>query len=223
MTLDELQTKWTAHDQKLDSVIRLNSQLLSGSALNGAHTALRSQQLFAVLNAISAWIVIPLMGWFIAKNHSEARFVLPAALIGAYFIANMIAHIRQVRTLAEIHYGEPIAVIQKQIEKVAMMRIRLTQWIVMSAALLWVPMAIVAAKALLGLDLYAVAALWLVVNLIFGIVCLAAVFWWLKRYGVRSNSPRVQRVVRDLVGDNLTSASAFLSNLADFEKEEHHA
>jgi hypothetical protein len=223
MTLDELQTQWTAHDRKLDSIVRLNKQLVSANALSGARTELQRQRLFAVLNAITSWINLPLMGWFIAKNHTDAKFVIPAVLIGVYFIANMIAHLRQVRALGLINYGAPIAVIQKQIEVVAVMRIRLTQWIVMSAALFWVPIAIVGAKAILGIDLYAVAALWLTVNLIFGIVCLAAVYWWLKRFGVRSNSLRVQRVVRDLVGDNLTAASSFLSNLADFEREERAA
>jgi hypothetical protein len=191
--------------------------------LTGARTELQRQRLLAVLNAITSWINLPLMGWFIAKHHTEARFVIPAVLIGVYFIANMIAHIRQVRALGLINYGEPIAVIQKQIEGVALMRIRLTQWIVMSAALFWVPIAIVGAKAILGIDVYEVAALWLIVNLIFGIVFLAVVFWWFKRFGVRSNSLRIQRVVRDLVGDNLAAASAFLANLADFEREERAA
>jgi hypothetical protein len=222
MMLDEFQTKWIAHEQKLDAIIRLNRQLLQRSSLDNARTALQRQKAFAMVNAISSWLSILVMAWFIAKHHSEAQFILPAALIGVYFIANMIAYIRQVRALARIDYVEPIAAIQKQIERVALMRIRLTQWTVMSVALLWVPIAIVMAEALLGLNLYAVAPLWLVENLIFGIVCLAAIFWWLKRYGIRSNSLRVQRVVRDLVGDNLTAASAFLADLADFEKEERH-
>lgn len=218
MTLDEFQTKWAEHDRKLDSVIRLNRELLSKNSLSGARTALRRQTIFAVLSAVCSWVAIPLMGLFIAKFYAEVEFVLPAALIGAYFIASMLAHIRQVRTLAAIDYGEPIAVIQRQIEAVVRMRIRLARWIAMSMVLLWVPICIVGAKAL-GANLYNLAPRWLIANTLFGLAWWALIMWVSKRAAARSDSPRVQWIVREIAGDNLNSAKQFLASLTEFEKE----
>jgi hypothetical protein len=220
MTLEEFQAMWAQHDQRLDSVIRLNRQLLSEKSLNGARTALRRQMRSAVLSAITTWVVIPLLGLFIAKYHSDLKFVLTALLIDAHFLAAMIAHLRQVRALALIDYASSVTVIQKQIEAVVTMRIRLARWIAMSSVLLWVPMVIVAAQGLGGLDLYAQAPGWLMANLVFGLVWLVLVAWLSKRNAARPETPRVQRLVRDIAGHNLSAAAAFMKDLAEFEKEE---
>jgi hypothetical protein len=220
MTLDQFQTQWTAQDKKLDTVIRLNRRLLSEGALKGARTALRNQTLLAVANAISTWVVIPLMGLFIAQNRTDASLVIAGAVIAAYFAAQLIAQIRQVRALSSIDYGEPIATIQRKIEAVAKMRIRLVRWIAMTVALLWVPVSMVMAKVLWGINLWVVAPKWLVVNALFGVLWMAALYLWSKRNAMRDDSQRVQRLVRDISGDNLGSATAFLSTLAQFEKEE---
>jgi hypothetical protein len=220
MTLEESQAKWAQHDQKLDSLIRLNQELLSEKSLNGARTALRRAKLSALLSAITTWLIIPLMALFFIKNHDEAKFVLPAAVIDLYFIAAMIAHIQQVRALALINYGDSVTVIQKQIGAVVAMRIRLARWIAMSMVLLWVPIAIVAAKGVFEWDLYSLAPGWLIANLLFGFAWMALVVWLSKRIAARRESPRVQRLVRDIAGDSLSAASAFLAGLAEFEDEE---
>jgi hypothetical protein len=220
MTFEEFQAKWMEQDQRLDSMIRLNRQLLSEKSLNGVRTALRRQMIFAVLSAVSVWLVVPVIALFLVRNHAEAKFVLPAALIDAYFIGAMVAHIRQALALARIDYSGSVTVIQRRVEAIAGMRIALVRWIAMSTVLLWVPITIVGAKGLFGLDLYSLAPDWLITNVAAGFAWLALVAWWSKRRAVRSDSPRARRLVRDITGDNLAAATSFLASLADFEKEE---
>jgi RNA polymerase sigma factor (sigma-70 family) len=195
------------------------TRTLSESALKGARTALRNQTILAVVNAMSTWVVIPLMGLFIAQNRTEASLAMAGAIIAAYFAAQLIAQIRQVRALALIDYAEPVATIQRKIETVAKMRIQLVRWIAMTVALLWVPVSMVMAKFFWGINLWVVAPKWLAVNVLFGVLWMAALYLWSKRNAVRDDSTRVQRLVRDISGDNLGSTASFLSTLAQFEKE----
>ena len=217
---DDFQAQWAAQDTRIDTMIRLNHRFLSEHSLKGARTALRRQTILTVGNAISTWIVIPLMGVFVAKHHSDVGLMVSAASVGLYFAAQLIAQIGQVRTLASVDYGQPIAIIQKQIETVARMRIRLTQWIAMSVALLWVPVSIVLAEAIWNIHLVAVAPGWLIANAVFGVLWMAALYLWSKHNAARGHSSRMHRLVRDISGDNLGSATAFLAALSTFEKEE---
>lgn len=220
MTLDQLQTQWAAQDRKIDSMLQLNRRFLTDQTLRKARTTLRLKTIAAVANAVSTWIVIPLMGLFIAKNRGDAGLVAAGAVIALYFAAQLIAQIRQVRALASINYAEPITAIQRRIEAVATMRMQLIRWIAMSVALLWVPVSMVLAKVLWNINLTAVAPKWLIVNAIFGVLWMTALYLWSKRNAVRDDSTRVQRLARDIAGDNMASTAAFLATLSQFEQEE---
>jgi hypothetical protein len=220
MILDELQTKWQEHDQKLDAAIRLNRELLNERSLSGARAALRRQILFAVAGAVMCWIPIPLMGVFLAFNHASAQFVVPAMLTALYFIVNMLVHIWQAHALSKIDYGKPITLIQKQISAIVKVRIRFAQWLAMSTVLSWVPISIVLFKGLFDLDLYALAPRWLIANSLLGLACIALVIWLSRRNATQGESQSKQRFVRDIAGHNLAAAKEFLETLADFERDD---
>jgi hypothetical protein len=221
MTLDELQTKWQEHDQKLDAAIRLNRELLNERSLSGAHAALRRQIVLSVAGAVTCWIPVPLMGVFLAFNHSSAQFVVPAMLTALFFSVNMLVHIGQARALSKIDYGKPITLIQKQISAVVKVRIRFAQWLAMSTVLSWVPISIVLFKGLFGWDLYALAPRWLIANSLIGLACIPLVIWLSRRRNAtQGESQSKQRFVRDIAGHNIAAANAFLETLTDFERDD---
>jgi len=160
------------------------------------------------------------MVWFVVNQHEEMKFVIAAALNIAYFLGTLFAHIRQACSLSRINYSEPITVIQRQIETVVRMRVRLAQWLSMSMVLLWVPISIVAAKAFFNADLFVLSPRWLVINTAVGCAWLGLVLWWIKKGATPSRSACTQRFVREVSGYNMNAAKAFIASLDDFEKEE---
>jgi len=97
-------------------------------------------------------------------------------------------------------------------------RIRMIQWGLLAGAVIWAPFAIVTSKVLFGIGSYNTAWLW--VNVLFGLALIPLTFWLSKKFGDRmSRSPFIQRLMKDIAGDNLSAAEALAARLSDFEGE----
>jgi hypothetical protein len=71
---------------------------------------------------------------------------------------------------------------------------------------------------LFGIDDYSRA--WLAVNVLFGLSLIPLAMWVSKTFADRmQNSAFLQRLMRDLAGQNLTAAMAFLASLSQFNDE----
>ena len=128
LDLDEMKQKWAEYDKKLDESIRLNRQVLSTLNLRGARSALQRMTVGLALEAL-AWsaIVIPL-GGFIYGHSGALRFALPGIAADLFAIGMLAATIRQIVAAQGIDYGQPVTAIQKQLEAMRVLRIRITQW-----------------------------------------------------------------------------------------------
>jgi hypothetical protein len=221
MELDELKAQWAEHDRKLDQSIRLNRQLLRDSYTRRAKFALWRLAAMLAAGSIFMLVVIVFLGGFIARNWFVPRFVWPAVVLDLAAIAALVTLNAQIGLALNINYSQPVAVIQKRLETLRKLRIRYTQAICFTSALLWAPMFIVVMKTFLGADvshLFGVA--WIVANVVFGFLVLGIGVWAARRYGDRmSNSAFGQRFLRDLAGYNLNAASGFLTTLAEFEED----
>jgi hypothetical protein len=218
LDLDELKQKWAEYDQKLDESIRLNRQVLSTLNLRGARSALQRLTVGLALEAL-AWsaIVIPL-GGFIYGHSGALRFALPGIAADLFAIGMLAATIRQIVAAQGIDYGQPVTAIQKQLEAMRVLRIRITQWALLAGAVVWAPFAIIVGKVLFGIDDYSRA--WLAVNVLFGLSLIPLAMWVSKTFADRmQNSAFLQRLMRDLAGQNLTAAMAFLASLSQFNDE----
>jgi hypothetical protein len=126
--------------------------------------------------------------------------------------------IRQIVASRLIDYGKPIAVIQKQIEALRILRIRMVQWAVLAGLAVWVAALIVIFKAAFGVDIYEPRWIWS--NVAFGVALIPLAVWLSKRFAAQMDrSPFIQGVMRSLAGYNLTSAAGFLASLAEFQHE----
>lgn len=221
MDLDELNAKWAEYDRKLDTTIRLNMELLRATKPNKARSALQRLMLGITLEAVIDLAAIVALGAFIYIHREQGRFMSPAIALDLFSIAVLSAQIRQIVTAVEIDYGKPVATIQKQLERLRMLRIRYTQWTLLAAPLVWTPLLIVALKGFYGLDAYHIfGAAWLSANLLFGLAIIPLAIWISRRFGDRmARFPIVQRLMRDLTGYNLAVATDFLATLSEFEEE----
>ena len=221
MDLDELKQAWAAHDGKLDAVLRINRELLNANRLDRARSAMgRLAALLAVEAVLTLFAVLPL-GSFLSQHRTAMRFALPALALELCAIAVLAGTIRQMVAALRIDYGQPVAVVQRQVGSLRAARARFNGWILVASPLAWTPLVVVAFQGLFGVDMYRLPLLpWLVGNLLFGVGVLAVALWASRRFAARmSGSPVAQRLMNALAGYNLKVASRSLEALSEFEDE----
>jgi hypothetical protein len=224
MELDALKEKWAEHDRKLDVSIRLNRQLLMAANMNLVRSPLRRLAFFVGLGALIGLIGPVILGQFIYQHWAEPRFVLPAVVLHVWVIANLAASIRQIAMALQLDYDKPIAVIQKQLESLRVLRIRITQWALLTGQVVWwIPFLIVALKGFWDVDAYKVfGTAFLLANLAVGLAIIPLAIWVSRKFRDRmGRSPVMQRLMKELAGYNLNAATGFLATLSEFENETH--
>jgi hypothetical protein len=222
MDVDVLQAKWAEHDRKLEASIRLNRQLLMATTMNRVRTPLRRFAFFVGLEAAVGLVLPGVLGRFIYAHWTEPRFVLPAVALDVWAIANVAALFREMAMALQINYDNPIATIQTQLESLRVLRVRVTQWALLTGQLVWwVPFTIVALEGFWGVDAYHVfGGIVLAVNVLFGLAIIPMAIWASRKFGDRmGRSPSIQRLMRELAGYNLNAATRFLATLSEFEAE----
>jgi hypothetical protein len=218
MDLDEMKQKWEEQDKKLDIAIRLNRQVLSVARLDKTQSALNRLALFSALEAAMWLFIIVALGNFIYENWSQPHLAVAGIAVDLYSIAMLHSLIRQIAASRLIDYGKPIAVIQKQIEALRILRIRTIQWGVLAGLVVWVPALMVVFKAAFGVNIYEPHLIWS--NVAFGLALIPLAVWISKRFAARMDrSPFIQGLMRSLAGYNLTAAAGFLASLAEFQNE----
>ncbi|MGH7744706.1 MAG: hypothetical protein ACREQ5_07810 [Candidatus Dormibacteria bacterium] len=217
--LDVFQQKWAEQDRKLDLGIRLNRQLLMSVNLNRVRSPLRRFAFFLGLEALVGLAVTVILGQFIYEHWAAPRFLLPAAVLDVWVIANVAASIRQMVMALHINYDRPMADIQKQLESLQVLRIRVTQWALLTGQVVWwVPCLIVVLKGCWGVDAYrAFGGTVLAVNVLFGLAIIPPAIWMSRKFDGRwGGSSIIERLMRVLAGYNLNAATDFLKTLSEF-------
>jgi hypothetical protein len=215
LDLDEMKQIWAQHDQKLDESIRLNRQVLSTLNLKSARSALQRLMVGLALEAL-AWLAIVIaLGGFIYDHGGTLRFALPGIAADLYAIGMLAGAIRQIVAAQGIEYGQPVAAIQKRLEAMRVLRIRITQWALLAGVVVWAPFAIVIGKVLFRIEDY--SQVWLWANVVFALSLIPFALWVSKRFADRMHhSPFLQRAMRDIAGQNLMAAKDFLARLSQF-------
>lgn len=222
MDLDILKEKWAEQDRKLDSIIRLNRRLLMAANMNRMQSPLRRFSLFTGMGAFLGLITLMILGRFIYTHLAEPRFALPAVCLHVWVIAYVAASIRQMAMALQIDYNKPIALIQKQIEALRALRLRVIRWALLTGQLVWwIPFLVVVLKGLWDVDAYKMLSVrFLVTNVAMGLALIPSAIWVSRKFADRMDrSPAVQRFMRELAGYNITAASDFLATLSEFELE----
>ncbi len=162
------------------------------------------------------------LGTFNYAHFSAARFALPGVALHLFAIAVFGDLIAQLSLAARIDYAQPLAPIQRRLERLRLRRIRHVQWVLLGAALAWTPLLIVVLQGLWGVDAYQTLGLrYLVASTLFGLAVIPVAIWLSRRFGDRlGRSPAVERLLKDIAGHHLIAATAFLVDLSEFERGE---
>lgn len=220
MNLDQLQATWARQEAALTASLHLNRQILRGLMLERAQRSLRWSAAFTALGALPGFLVIGWLAFFAFEHRHEMRFWIPGVVLQCYAISLMVWTGQSIAARLAVDYSGAVAEIQRQIAHIRRAEMRRTRWVVYTAALIWVPIAIVGAKGLAGADLYVVPGVrWIIWSVIAGIAA-APAFHVLARWiaGRGESKPGFFRsLMRDAGGYNLRQASEVLEELEDLE------
>ncbi len=218
MELDEMQKRWLAQDKKLDAVLRLT---LRATELQRARSALQRFRASLLLEMALNALVLAGLGAFLGLHHAEWRFAVPALVLDVAAVALFASTVRQWVLASDVDYQEPVTVSQRRLEGLRVLRIRVTQWVLLLSPLLWTPLFILALRVLFGIDAYRTLGIpYLLVNLAFGMAFVLLMRWAARRWAQRPrHSGWVRRWAEALAGTSLTAALGQLASIADFERE----
>jgi hypothetical protein len=213
MELDELRARWAEHDRKLETSIRLNRQLLRENYTGRARTALRRLVALLGMGSIPLLAVIVFLGAFIHNNLGMPGLVWSAVLLEVMAVAALIAVNFQIGLALHVDYDQPVAAIQKRIEKLKRARIRYVQGICILSVPTWFPIFAVFMKTFFGIDVFRTFDLnWILWNVAIGLAFIPPGVWLVRKFGNRMGDA--------IAGYNLGKASGFLKKIEQFEREE---
>jgi hypothetical protein len=218
MDLDEMKQQWEEQNQKLDESIRLSRSLLTATNLNHARSALQRLKAALIFGAAIWFLIIMALGDFIFQNLANLGLVWSAVAVDVFAIGMLVANIRQLATIQKIDYASPVVLIQRRLAELRVFRVRTVQWGLVAGTIVWAPCLIVVAKAWFGLE--GINAAWLWANVVFGLSLIPLTIWISRRFADRMHqSPFLQKLMRDIAGQNLTAATGFLASISEFERE----
>jgi hypothetical protein len=221
MDIDALKAEWRALDGKVQASLRIGAWLARDARATriGRYRAREAWRM--VPSLVLDVIALALLGSFIGDHWREPRFLVPALALDVFVLFFTIASARQWALVHSVDHGAPIVATQRKLERLTLERVWMTKWVILLSPLLWTPLFIVAMKGLLGVDAYrAFGMLYIVANLVVGIVAIPILWWLARRLGARlQGRPLLRRLCDDVAGGNLTAASAYLASLAALEEE----
>jgi len=211
MDLEDLRKIWQDQDRKLAEILRADARRAAQAALRRAETSTRMIAWGVLVDLVLAAVPVIWLGSFIADHVVEPALAIPAAALDVLAIALLAAYARQYASLRTMDWTGPVAAIQQRLAEHRARRLRVARGILFLSPLLWALMLIVGLKAFFGVDPYASPThRWIVANVLFGLLFLAAAVWTARRYADRfQGHPVVRERLRDLAGRNLAEAERF--------------
>lgn len=221
MEFDEMKAAWRELDRRMDAGVERDRHIWKELKLDRTRSTLRWLAGWPVVELVFDVLAVVLLGALLLEHAHAVRYAAPILALHIAAIVKLAATIRQLAMIARIDYAAPVVEIQRRLAALRALRIRTTKWVLLLAPLMWTPLAIIAAKALLGFDLYrGFGPLWVALNLAFGAAVIALALWIARRHAGWFRSSRfMQQLADDIAGRSLTAATGHLDEIARFEDE----
>ena len=213
--MDALQTAWQRQNEKVNRLLALNTKLLNEASLRWPRTSLHRLSWMLAFEIAATLVAMVALGSFTRGHLGNVKFVAPAVALDLYALFVLQGAVRQLITAKSIRYSAPLVQIQRQIERLDMLRIRTTQLTLLVAPLAWAPLFIVALSAM-GIDAYKVLGVpYVLANVGLGIAVILVGRWIARRY---TGTPLGEKLNALFDDHDLRDASRFLATLDEFEQ-----
>ena len=157
MELDDFKERWLSQDRRIDEILRINQGLQFRAQLTGPRVWLRWFRFGALFEILLGLLCLFGSGSFIYKHFGELRFLVPAVALHLWLIGTTGAAISRYVRAQLIDYSAPVLAIQRQVEALRLFTVRSLRLLFATGCVVWgVPIAIIACRAVFGIDLYAV-------------------------------------------------------------------
>ncbi|HEY5289981.1 MAG TPA: hypothetical protein VIJ59_08100 [Caulobacteraceae bacterium] len=220
--LEDLRADWVERDQSLAAAIRLHAGLLRESL---TEQRLEKVRRYGAMRGVDLLIWISFLaafGMFLVRSFGDWKFFVPAAALQLWTLVMGVVTIREREALRAVDFGEPPRKVQLQLARLRLERARTVQWALLTGQLVWwIPLAIVAFKGLLGVDLYTVSAFmptFMAINLAVGVVFIPVALLSARVIGPLLADTRFSRSLIDAItGRDLAEAQAMAKRIGSFQ------
>lgn len=217
MELDTLKAAWRERERQLDTLVAQNRRLVDTIERDHTRSDVRRANALPIFEIVCDVVAVLLVGSFVGDHLREPAMLWPALMLLAAAIATMIVGVRQLVAAAQIDYGAPVVTIQRDIARLAALRLAKARAMLTGAPLLWAPLFVVGAKGFFGVDVWQTFGVpFVVAQFAFGVAAIVAIVVLAPRFG---GATIWQRVRDDIVGTNLAAARSRLDALGQFEQD----
>jgi hypothetical protein len=220
MELDELKQAWARMEIRQEGMEELLRQDFRERRMEKSRASMRRTLWWLGLEVVG-WIVFVawVASFWVAHRHTP-HLLLMGLLLHVYGIAAIWSCATQLFLLARIYlFDAPVLVLQRRLAQLRRFRVYSTLALGLPWWCLWLLVPLVAIADFGGVDLYAAGAAWIWANMAVGLVGIGISVWLARRFAGRPmRSPFLQRIVDDMSGRNLLSASRQLEEIARFER-----
>ena len=221
MNLDDLKGPWAQYGAMLERGVAINERLLRETILNRVRGGITRYAAWRVVELVVGMAMLFVVVLILGAHMTEPRYLIAGGALAVVtgVIAGMSTYL--LVSARSVDYGQPITVIQRQLEGIRLAEYRAIKWAVLGGVVVWLPAALVLFEALTGIAALGRAPLpWLAANLLFGVVVLAVGQRLSAKYVERGGAPWARRVMEALSGSGLRSAAGHLAEITRFEREE---
>jgi hypothetical protein len=103
--------------------------------MNRVQSPLRRFAVFTGVGALLGLISLVILGQFIYGHWAEPRFALSAMALHVWVIAYVVTSVRQMVMALQIDLDKPVTLVQKQIESLRVLRLRVVRWALLTGQL----------------------------------------------------------------------------------------
>lgn len=217
MELDDLKQAVATLDRGVAQLHDLGSASNKEQTLDRTRASLRPV-LWEHAGQVALGVLVALaVGPFWWAHRAEPALLIAGLLLHVYAVLMIVLGSRVIVAVRTLDLDAPIVDIQRELASLRRSYVVTAFVIGLPWWLLWIPLAMV----VFGFDLVSEASpLWLVTNLIFGILGIAGTLWYHRHLWVgRPDSERRRGIEESVSGTSFRSAQRFLDEIARFERE----
>lgn len=203
MEIDQLQELWKTYDRNLDNQAKVNETLLTTVSIAKVRSLMGTLRFTAIFEWGVYLLFLMVMIPFALRHAGSMKFFLPAMVLIVYAVMDMYSNTRRLYLTYSLSYSAPIARIQKQVQELHIRSVREHKWLYFQIPAFGIPLLIVMARGLMGIDLYQFPEV--LAYIIAGCILIAPPVAWL---------------VGKFPDEGLEKARSFLEEIARFEKED---